>query len=803
MRRAAAFGLMLSALGGLCPAGAQQSPPNAESRAPLGVPITLHARDVSLREALDRIAALARIRISYSGDFVPLDRRVSLARESAAVGEVLQELLVGVAVAASAVADDHIVLVPRPSGDTARIAPPVLERVVVTGSVLGAPERSLSMALDVVRGRHAERRDESSLSSMLNGAVPGVWLWEQAPTGMSARYGSIRGASSFSVSYPKVYVDGIEVANPLLLAQVDAGQVERIEVIRGPQGAALYGADAISGVVNVVSRHENAAAGRRTTVESRMGWIESEYADAAPVQEHALSLRRGDNLRSAGVSGRFTTTGRYIPNAQSREGRVAADARFVGATSSVSLVGRFHGKRTGVPVNPLLPELEDERTGADEEPQSLDLYSLGGTWRRASSPTLTLGVTAGLDGYQLGNISIESTPVPSSADSALRAATGGADRLTLRGNAMKLLGDDERVGGRVHFVVEQGALRDRTAPGLPMAGPMPSGTSPLPGTSRWSSNFGIASQGSLSVWRTLYLAAGTRLERISRNGAPPDWESLPMLGASLVRDAGGVTAKLRSSYGRGIRAVTSVLPVRDRHRLHSNPWIEPEEQTGVDAGADVYFAGALSAHVTRFDQTARNLVQLVTLYDSISSGPGSSRDRIHYQRQNVGEITNRGWEGTLALRAGMLDLSASGTQVDSRVRTVAPSYSGDLRPGDRVLGVPERTGSVSAGIARRRWSTAWTVTRASNWIDYDRLAIAERLGDELENDDALTGEKLRRFWVRYHGATRLRGTVEVELPRGVSLRLTGENLTGKQRGEPDTMTILPGRTLVAGLTARF
>ncbi|HET9453015.1 MAG TPA: TonB-dependent receptor [Gemmatimonadaceae bacterium] len=792
---------MLLAVGGLAPAAAQQTVPEAGRPEPLAVHITLHARDVALREALDRVAALARVRISYSGDVVPLDRRVSVAREGASVGEVLLELLAGLPVAASVVGSDHIVLVPRQRADTGRVATPVLERVVVTGSVLGAPERSLAVALDVVQGRDAELRDESSVSSMLNGAVPGVWLWEQAPSGMAARYGSIRGASSFSVSYPKVYVDGIEVANPLLLSQVDAEQVERVEVIRGPQGAALFGADAISGVVNIISRHENAAAGRRATVESRMGWIASAYADATPLQEHSLALRGGDNLRSAGVSGRFTTTGRYIPNAQSREGRLAADARFVGATSTLSLVGRFHGKRTGVPINPLLPDLEDDRTAADAEPQSLDLYSLGGTWRRAASESLTFALTAGFDGYQLGNISIESTPVPSSADSALRAATGGADRFTLRANVMKLFGDDERVGGTLHFVVEQGALRDRTDPEV-MA-PTQSGPSPLPDASRWSSNFGIASQGRLSLRRALHLSAGTRLERISRNGALPDWEALPMLGASLVRDLGGVTAKLRTSYGRGIRAVAPVLPVRDRRRPLSNPWIAPEEQTGIDGGADLYFGGALSAHLTRFDQTARNLVQLVTLYDTTSSGTGSSRERIHYQRQNVGEITNRGWEGRVALRAGMLDLSASGTQVDSRVRAVAPSYSGDVRPGDRVLGVPERTGSVSAGVTRRRWSTAWTVTRASNWIDYDRLAIAERLDDDLENDDAIAGEKLRQFWVRYPGATRLRGTVGVELPRGVSLRLTGENLTGEQRGEPDSMTILPGRTVIAGLTARF
>jgi iron complex outermembrane receptor protein len=36
-----------------------------------------------------------------------------------------------------------------------------------------------------------------------------------------------------------VYVDGIGVANPLLLTAVNPETVERIEIIRGPQGAAL------------------------------------------------------------------------------------------------------------------------------------------------------------------------------------------------------------------------------------------------------------------------------------------------------------------------------------------------------------------------------------------------------------------------------------------------------------------------------------------------------------------------------------------------------------------------------------
>jgi iron complex outermembrane receptor protein len=80
-----------------------------------------------------------------------------------------------------------------------------------------------------------------SLGSILDASVPGVWVWEQSPASLLARYASIRGASSFGLSFPKVYIDGIEVANSLLLTALDVESVDHVEVIRGPQGAALYG----------------------------------------------------------------------------------------------------------------------------------------------------------------------------------------------------------------------------------------------------------------------------------------------------------------------------------------------------------------------------------------------------------------------------------------------------------------------------------------------------------------------------------------------------------------------------------
>src|SRR6185436_20596996 len=113
MRRVAA--LLVGATLALAPARAraQQScsvvAPPQPWPAPLDRRISLRARDVSLREALDRVAAAARFRVSYSAEFLPLDRRVCVSTDSIVAGDALAELLSGVSVSTVVMAADQVV----------------------------------------------------------------------------------------------------------------------------------------------------------------------------------------------------------------------------------------------------------------------------------------------------------------------------------------------------------------------------------------------------------------------------------------------------------------------------------------------------------------------------------------------------------------------------------------------------------------------------------------------------------------------------------------------------------------------
>ena len=177
--------------------------------APLDRPVTLEGDRVTLRDGLAQLATAARVRLSYVAELLPLDRAMCLDYRSVAVGTVLTELLRGTELEPVVAGDDQIVLAPaRRSAstdhlddeDVDRRRTSVLDRVVVTGVTSDDQARAVPISADVISGDKFAHQQSGSLSHLLDGTVPGVWVWQQAPTTLMARYGSVRGASSFGLS---------------------------------------------------------------------------------------------------------------------------------------------------------------------------------------------------------------------------------------------------------------------------------------------------------------------------------------------------------------------------------------------------------------------------------------------------------------------------------------------------------------------------------------------------------------------------------------------------------------------------
>ncbi|MEP6492480.1 MAG: TonB-dependent receptor [bacterium] len=785
--------------------------------APLDRIVTIRATSLSLRTALEQLATHAGLHFSYSAELLPLDRGVCLSADATPVGKVLSDLLTRTNVSAIPAGGDQIVLtpiasrVPGPDDEEMARSLGLLDRVVVTGSANRARDREAIVGMDVVTGRQLARENTSTLSSALDSYVPGVWSWSQSPSAVLNSFASIRGASSFGLSYPKIYIDGIEVANPLLISRFAPDAIDRIEVIRGPQGAALYGADAVSGVINIITRHDGADVdGLHASVRSTAGVTQSAFAHGVLSQEHALSVVTGTSTKSADLHIMGGSIGDFIPNGYSRDLLASGSARVVGTSGTLSGTARFFLQQAGRATSPLLahPQTVPIDSGmlvsqqAALAPQSVQEYTLGAMATSNSSDLWTHSLVVGIDGYRLANVQTNVTPIPTLADSALRAAQGRADRATLRASSVLTLNGSEPTRGAVTFSAEHSELRE-SAVSSQVVSSLGRGTQSRPASTivDWQSSTGLTTQGTATLGNTWFLNGGVRLEHDSRLVGVADIVALPMLGAAAVTNLGPVTAKLRAAYGKGIRPVSSLGRAQFSPLLYaSNAQMSlgAETQAGTEVGADLLFRGS-SLKVTRFDQRASGLIQQV----AVAADSNFLSHRMTFALENVGEISNRGWEIEAGTELSRLSVSSTLSFVDSRVEQLAKGYSGDLMTGDRMLQVPASTGSLNLSWLGNHWYASLAGSRAFNWINYDELALTKQSLDANRSARDLMGIQLRRYWRTYNGGLRLRASASRDLRDTFSIQLSAENLLNYQRDEPDNITVVPGRTIMTGLRVKF
>lgn len=844
--------------------------------APLDRLVTFKVNAVSVRDAVDRLAAAARLELSYSAELLPADRTVCLTVERVPVGAVLDHLLGGSTLRPIVLGSTQVVLAPSRAVARTESMPmsrrsSLLDRVVVTGSPDGAAQRGSPFALEVLDGAQLAQHGVSTLGEAMELAVPGVWTWTNSAGAVTARYGSIRGASSFGVSAPKIYLDGIEVANPLLVTQIDPARIARVEVIRGPQGAALYGADAISGVVNILTRHDGTETGRTQFQMNTLGGVTSTaYVSRDPfVQEHSLSARRGSAARNIGAGLNVGTLGAYIPGASERRLLFDVDGRFSRQRSIYTGFTRFSLQRANAGTSLLqgtdlatfqtlplagtaslvgssrqnvTPGVGARQSGpADSMPraitadsasgQDMAQYTVGGSISMMPSLQWTHTLIAGVDGYRLRGLSPYSLAGPQSLSSAALAgsAEGAADRASIRlrsvgrfdvapstlltltfGAEQALTNEVVTSAGSPIGAMLGGAGRTGTggAAGSTLGGVGSVGMARAPSSDRLRAtydNTGLSAQAQMAWHDRWFASAGVRAERI--DGATPNAQRslLPMLGAAHVRDLGDVVLKLRGAFGTGIRPARSLVRTSSwmgQGQFAALTALDPERQSGTEFGADVVF-GRSALHMTRFDQRATGLIQPVASVVTTVSGGGRPARAMNFQLQNVGAITNRGWEFEATTRVSSLSVAATLAVVDSRVARVASGYRGELRVGDRMLDVPSNTISVSAAWARGRWTFTSTAIRAADWIGYDRSAVGTVLSTGDEPVRSLEGTSLRSFWLRYPGVTRWRAGAQYRVRDGFALVAGGENLLNVQTGVPDNATVIAGRTLTFGIRTVF
>jgi len=130
----------------------------------------------------------------------------------------------------------------------------VIEEVFVTAEKRSESLQDISQAVTAISDQDIESKNIQSMVD-LSAIVPGVTVAknEGYKTVISIR-GVGNETNQNAIAAPSVafHMDGIFIASPFAL-QTDFIDVDRIEVIRGPQGT-LFGQNSTGGAINVISK---------------------------------------------------------------------------------------------------------------------------------------------------------------------------------------------------------------------------------------------------------------------------------------------------------------------------------------------------------------------------------------------------------------------------------------------------------------------------------------------------------------------------------------------------------------------
>jgi vitamin B12 transporter len=171
------------------------------------------------------------------------------------------------------------------------------DTIVVTANRLGTSLRENATSITVINRQQIESSQAVMVSDLLRTA-PGVDVVQSGGAGQQTGL-FLRGANTEHVL---VLIDGVEVNDPSApsgaanLAHMPVDNIERIEILRGPQSV-LYGSDAIAGVIQIFTRRGEAKPLIQFTGEAGAFGTYNEQLEVAGARkkaDYAVSLARRD-----------------------------------------------------------------------------------------------------------------------------------------------------------------------------------------------------------------------------------------------------------------------------------------------------------------------------------------------------------------------------------------------------------------------------------------------------------------------------------------------------------------------------
>jgi vitamin B12 transporter len=534
-----------------------------------------------------------------------------------------------------------------------------LGTVVISASKVPRPAATLSQAVTVISGDDLRARGITRVSDALR-EVPGATLVQ------SGSYGAItslflRGGES---RYTKVLIDGVAVnatGGAFDFSHLTTDNIERIEIVRGP-ASVLYGADAVTGIVQIFTRRGTEAG--KVSLGARGGTYHSFDVDG--------NASGSSTLGSYSVSAAQHSTDGVIPfNNEYRNGTLSSavtignalrgDARIAARYTTAEF--HFPTDFTGLPVDTNSYRVQHRLTVGFDAGRNLNA-------------NVRARVLAGNnDVWDLS----EDIATPFGATGPLHStSTSRGYRRNVEGRIAFFLPAQSTL--TVGATYEREHERSSNASGAVGA--------PATGTDSFdASRHNVAYYGEL-LGNVLDHLSYTLSGRVDDNSDYRRHGTYRLGGNASVIPGFRLRASLSTAFN-----APAFNELRPTLYTVASPDLKPERSRSAEVGVMTSFAPQfLQLSASYFAQRFSDLIQYV------NGGPPDFKGSF----ANLTAATANGYELDLhILPASSWRGSAGYTVVTPRVAAVDPAYQGGDKVGDALIRRPTHSGSVTLAYGPR------------------------------------------------------------------------------------------------------
>lgn len=144
-----------------------------------------------------------------------------------------------------------------------------VDEVIVTGVASGTPKKKLGFAIEKIGAKSLQQVPAVDAASAIQGKVAGVRITKTSGAPGSGSDIQLRGVKTiFGSSNPLIIVDGVQTE--LGLSDINAEDIESIEVLKGAAASSLYGSRAANGVVSILTKRGSSMGAGQVQVDYRI-----------------------------------------------------------------------------------------------------------------------------------------------------------------------------------------------------------------------------------------------------------------------------------------------------------------------------------------------------------------------------------------------------------------------------------------------------------------------------------------------------------------------------------------------------